>query len=106
MPWRHPISLNFSRIQIAAQVPSESGVYALSDGDCCIFLGESWNLKGRLLELANVLANIDHLTITFELCPEADRIARRDALASKLLNEPSPSLPSLPGLTLSRMAQR
>lgn len=86
MSWRDSSTVPFSRIGIVSQIPSESGVYAIYDGQCCVFVGEAWNLKARLLELASVLVEFSYLSITFELCPEAYRADRKKELTAALLN--------------------
>lgn len=99
MPWLEPTSVAFSRIGIVSRVPSESGVYAISDGNCCIFVGETWNLKARLLELANVLTDSGTLTVTYELCSEEQRTARKQALTSELLERPESAPPEQQGFS-------
>jgi hypothetical protein len=102
MAWCGLNSISFTRIQVASQVPSDSGVYAINDGGCCIFVGESWNLRARLLELASVLSDVEHLTIAYELCPEDELADRKNAVARELLGEqPQHSVPpnSLPGIS-------
>jgi len=105
MPWRSATSLPFTHIDIVSRVPSESGVYAILTGGACIFVGESWNLKARLLELASAL-EVGHLTIAYELCPDEQRSDRKRALAAELMTEPSEDAPppQLPGLLLSTRA--
>jgi thymidine kinase len=109
MPWRDAISLPFTRIEIVSRVPSESGVYGIIDGDNCVFVGESWNLKARLLELAGVLSDVEHLKIMCEVCPDEDRSERKIALARELGSEsPEESVPLMhaPGLLYSTTANR
>ena len=106
MPWRSATSLPFTHIDIVARVPSESGVYAILTGDSCLLVGESWNLKARLLALASALVEVGHLTIAFELCPDDQRSDRKRILAAELMAEPDDSLPppQLPGLLFSTRA--
>ena len=104
MPWRDAISLPFTHVEIVSRVGSESGVYGILDGESCIFVGESWNLRARLLELASVLTDVGHLTIVYELCPDEQRCARKLALTREFIGEsPDQSLPlpTLPGILLS-----
>lgn len=84
MSWRNPQHLPFTRLDIAAALPSESGVYSVFDGEYCLMVGEAWNLKARLLELANVLSDLDELTIIYELCPETERPDRYGELMTAL----------------------
>jgi hypothetical protein len=106
MPWRSATSLPFTHVDIVSRVPSESGVYAILTGDSCLVVGESWNLKARLLELASALVEAGHLTIAYELCPDDQRSDRKRALAAELIAEPEDSLPPphLPGLLISTRA--
>jgi excinuclease UvrABC nuclease subunit len=109
MPWLEPISLPFTHIDIAARVPSESGVYGIVDGHNCVFVGEAWNLKARLLEHAAVLSDVNHLTIIYELSPDDERVARKTVLAAELTinrSEKPVPLPALPGINLSSPAER
>ena len=106
MPWRSATSLPFTHIDIVSRVPSESGVYAVLTGDSCLLVGESWNLRARLLELASALVEARHLTIAYELCPDDQRSDRKRALAAELIAEREDSLPPphLPGLLISTRA--
>ena len=100
MPWREPQIVPLSRIAIVSHVPSESGVYGIYDGESCLFIGEAWNLRARLMELVNVLQDLSELSVTYELCSDAGRLDRKEELASRLLTiTPSTSLPrELPGI--------
>lgn len=50
------------------------------DGSSCLLVGESWNLKARLLDLVNLLDRLDHLDVTYELCDEDRRTERLNQL--------------------------
>jgi hypothetical protein len=109
MPWRESKSIPFTRIDIVARVPSDSGVYGIFEGECCIFIGESWNLKARLLELANVLTEIAHLTITYELCSDDARTDRKLELTNELLADPAdrpPPVLNVSGISFSSVFNR
>lgn len=84
MPWQHSTTLPFSRIAIAASVPSESGVFGISANGQYLLLSSAWNLKARLLELISTVSESEPLTLTFELCPDAERQKRTEALAREL----------------------
>ena len=101
MPWRDPQSLPLTRIQVVSTVPSESGVYAIKDGDSCLLVGEAWNLKARLLELMNVLQDVGEFSLVSELCGEEERLARKEMLASALLTSRAPArlARELPGIS-------
>jgi hypothetical protein len=109
MSWRDSKSVSFTRLDIVAHVPSESGVYAILDGDCCMHVGDSWNLKARLLEVANVIADSGRLTVMYELCPEDQLALRRSVLSAELLRkagESEQNLNPLPGLWLRSQPPR
>ena len=108
MPWRDAIWIPFTHIEIVARVPSESGVYGILDGESCVFVGESWNLKARLLELASALTEVGHLTIVYERCPDEQRSDRKGALTSELISHPDQSIPPphSPGLVFSTTVNR
>ena len=109
MPWHEATSIPFTHIDIVAYMPSESGVYGIVEGDCCIFVGESWNLKARLLELAAALSDISHLTITYELCKDEDRIERKNTLVAELVGDRSEkpvALMGVPGISFSIPAEQ
>jgi hypothetical protein len=109
MPWRDAISVPFSRIDIVAQIPSESGVYGIIDGSCCIFVGESWNLKARLLELAAALTEVSHLTIKYELCSDDERLERKNMLVAEFLRDGTAAdvpVLAVPGISFSMPVDR
>jgi hypothetical protein len=86
MSWRAPQTVPLTRIAVVARVPSESGVYAIYDGEVCLLVGEAWNLKARLLELMNVLQDVADFHVTFDMCAEEVRVARKEELAAELLH--------------------
>lgn len=90
MPWRDPHNVPLTRIDIVAQIPSESGVYAIMDADVCLLVGEAWNLKARLLELMNVIKEVGEFRVIYELCPDEERVTRKETLAATLLRNPPP----------------
>ena len=99
MPWREPNTVPFTRIGIVSQVPPESGVFGITEGEVYLYVGESWNLRARLLELANVVTQPDGLAIVWERCPEADCAGRRSDLEQELtpeaFDEPVERLPGI-----------
>jgi hypothetical protein len=109
MPWRDAISIPFTHIDIVARVPSESGVYAILDRESCIFVGESWNLKARLLELAAAVSDVSHLTIKYELCSDEGRTERKNSLMAELVGDRSHepvALMDVPGISFSIPAEQ
>jgi hypothetical protein len=109
MPWRDPQTFPLTRIAVVARIPSESGVYAIYDGEACLVVGEAWNLKARLLELMNVLQDVGEFHVTIDLCAEEVRMARKEELAVELLQTaPSIDLPvrELPGISFRNTVPR
>lgn len=104
MPWRDSVSLPFTRIAIVAQVPSESGVYAVFHGEKCVLIGNTWNLKAHLLELITGISDSDELSIKYEVLPE-ERAAERSETLNRELKKVQQAAPSangnghLPGIT-------
>ena len=72
MPWNNSVIASFSRIGIVSEVPSSAGVYGIYNGDHCVHLGETWNLKARLLELINNVSSEDDLSVRYEVCAESE----------------------------------
>ena len=100
MPWRHPQTAEFSRLAIVATVPSEPGVYGLYESETCVFVGEAWNLKARLLEIFNLVDDRHELRIQWETCPEDQAASRRQAIETSLNMNSSTQGPPLPGIRL------
>ena len=101
MPWREPNTVPFTRIGIVSHVPPEAGVFGIIDGDVYLYLGDSWNLRGRLLELANLVSASEQLTIIWEQCPEAECMDRRVALTRELApTPPDEAMKRFPGIQL------
>jgi hypothetical protein len=85
MPWRDSKTVKLTRIDVVSQIPSDSGVYAILEADVCLLVGEAWNLKARLLEMMNVLQDVGEFQVVYELCPEAERVARKNQLGAMLI---------------------
>lgn len=102
MPWRDPRTVPFSRIGVVSSVPSDSGVFAILSGEAYVLVSDSWNLKARLLDLISVLNAPEHLSVKYELCPEAERPSRLEILQRESLApdaQPAAAAKTLPGLT-------
>lgn len=84
MPWKDARTVPFTRLGVVSQVPSNGGVFAIMDGESCLLVSESWNLKARLLELINVLSGEESLTVTWECCDDQDREMRRRQITDDL----------------------
>jgi hypothetical protein len=101
MPWREPSTVPFTRIGIVSQVPPEAGVFGIIEGEVCLYVGDTWNLRGRLLELANVVENQEGLSVVWERCPESECTDRRLTLEKELNTAPvDEPLKRLPGIHL------
>jgi len=102
-------SVSFTRLEIVSSVPSLPGVFAIMDGELCLLVAESWNLKARLLDLANVLDGQTHLSIRFETCADEDRERRKSVVTAALAPKAAgaaDSDPVLPGLSIREALQR
>jgi len=66
-------------------------VFGLFADGRCVLVGESWNLKARLLELINTLHSPETLMVKYELCTEDQRMRRREVLQKELLSATPPS---------------
>ena len=111
MPWRDARSVSFTRLGVVSQVPSDAGVFAVMDGGDCLLVSDSWNLKARLLDLINVLSGEENLTVTWEVCAEAECEERVQYLTQILMRSPqdgNSTVPSrqLPGLQLREILSR
>ncbi len=89
MPWGNPNSYHFNAVSIIASVPAQSGVYALYNANQWIYIGESEDIRARLLQHVN--GDNDCITrwappsISFELVPtQAGRVARQNQLILEL----------------------
>jgi hypothetical protein len=84
-----------------SHVPPDSGVFGIMERDVCVYIGSSWNLRGRLLELANLVAEPEGLSIIWVPCPESESAARCQALELELLTEPdNNAIERFPGIHL------
>jgi hypothetical protein len=110
MPWQSPTTISFSRLEIVAGVPSDPGVFAIMDESSCLLVGETWNLKARLLDLANLVNGQTQLRITFECCADDAREARKAELLNELIplgqDESSADSRILPGISLREHLRR
>lgn len=89
MPWSNPKCLSFTRTDIGTDVPAASGVYGLVEDDKYLFVGETWNLQQRLLDLAAVLEpRFDTVSVIYETCPENERAMRKRKLSQEFLDHP------------------
>lgn len=87
LPFQNYPARNFNAAEIRRETPASSGVYGLSNAREWIYVGETDNIQGRLLEH---LATDGFRTqgsptgFSFELCAPQDRLARQSRLVLEL----------------------
>jgi predicted GIY-YIG superfamily endonuclease len=80
----------FNDASIRMNAPAQSGVYALYRADAWVYIGESENIRKRLLEHLNGVGDNAGILaarptgFAFELWPAHQRVARQDALIAEL----------------------
>jgi len=78
----------FTAVSIQKNAPECSGVYGLSNGREWVFIGETSNIRARLMEhldeAGTTLKHRKPTGFTFEECSPADRVSRQDALVRQL----------------------
>lgn len=88
MPFENYGTRAFTAVSIDKNVPSAPGVYGLSNARAWLFVGESDNLRARLLEHlreGGTALKQQHPTgFAFELCAPTDRIGRVTRLILEL----------------------
>ena len=88
MPFADCAARSFTVVSIQKNAPESSGVYGLSNAREWLFIGESDNIRARLLEhrrkIGTVLERQNPMGFTFELCSPSERSARRKALVREL----------------------
>ena len=90
MPFEGCFARVFNIASVKQEAPACSGVYGLSNAGEWIYVGETANIQGRLMELlqeTSTLAFLGGRTPTgfsFEICHPTDRIARQDRLVHEL----------------------
>jgi hypothetical protein len=88
MPFANFPARVFTTASVHRDAPAGSGVYGLSNAREWIYIGETDNIKARLLE--HLQEKNTFLTgrlptgFTFELCPPYDRVARQNRLILEL----------------------
>lgn len=78
----------FNELSINISAPEASGVYALYRQDAWVYIGESKNIRNRLLEHLRIqgtcIAQNRPTGFQFELVQEWARVARQDELIAAL----------------------
>jgi hypothetical protein len=84
MPFNQPMPRPLQHVAIDAFAPTASGVYGLSNAREWIYIGETDNIKGALINhLRDVATPVMKLLPTgfvFEVCDRARRPSRQDRL--------------------------
>jgi hypothetical protein len=88
LPFQNQHARSFKAAEIRREAPASSGVYGLSNAWEWVHVGETDNIRGRLLEH---LEGTDSFRregaatgFSYELCPPQDRVARQSRLVLEL----------------------
>ena len=87
MPFESRFARAFTAVNIEREAPAASGVYGISNAKSWIFIDETENIRGSLMEyLANSSGSPANQPsgFSFELSPFYNRTARRDRLIAEL----------------------
>jgi excinuclease UvrABC nuclease subunit len=88
MPFINRTPYVYKPASVQIHAPSSSGVYGISNAREWIYIGETDNIKARLLEhLQNndtVLLEKNPTGFTFELCQSFNRLDRQNRLITEL----------------------
>jgi hypothetical protein len=88
MPFENQLTLAFSAMSVRKNAPPLSGVYGLSSAREWIYVGQTDNIQGELMqhlaETATARQDPHPTGFTFELCPPETRVARQDRLVREL----------------------
>lgn len=88
MPWNNKASYWFNEQSINANAPAASGVYALYDSQKWVYIGESNNIRRRLLEHYNeagtCIKRQQPSSFSFELAADGVRVSRQNGLILEL----------------------
>ena len=88
MPFANYVARSFTTASIDRNAPASSGVYGLSNAREWIYVGETENIKARLLEhlqeTNTLLRGKDPTGFSFELCASYNRVARQSRLIVEL----------------------
>ena len=88
MPFEKNAARVFTTMSVQKNAPSSSGVYGLSNAREWIYVGESDDVRTRLLEHLQEkntpLAERNPTGFSFEACSHHDRIARQNRLIREL----------------------
>lgn len=84
MPWNSPNSYRFAADAITTHAPAGSGVYGLYSAQQWIYIGESHDIRSRLLQHLRgdneCITRLNPASFVFELAPVHQLVARQIAL--------------------------
>jgi hypothetical protein len=87
VPFESRFARAFTAVNIEREAPAASGVYGISNAKSWIFIDETENIRGSLMEyLANSSGSVANQPsgFSFEVSPSYNRTARRDRLIAEL----------------------
>ncbi len=87
MPFESRFARAFTAVNIERDAPAASGVYGISNAKNWIFIEETENIRGSLMEYlasSNGPPADQPSGFSFELSPAYNRTARRDRLIAEL----------------------
>ena len=86
MPWQNNGGWTLNEASVKASAPAQSGVYALYTSQKWVYIGESQDIRNRLLEHLRDDRIMRHgpTSFSYELHPASSRVARQDALIAEL----------------------
>lgn len=89
MPWNNQNTFLYSMNSVLSSATQNSGVYGIFKPDQWIYIGESGNIKQRLIQHLNrdneCIVRHGPTAFIFELCPSSERVQRQDALILEFL---------------------
>ena len=87
MPFESRFARAFTAVNIEREAPAASGVYGISNAKSWIYIDETENIRGSLMEYlasSNGSPANQPSGFSFELSPSYSRAARRDRLIAEL----------------------
>ena len=87
MPFESRFARAFTAVNIEREAPAASGVYGISNAKSWIFIDETENIRGSLMEYLAISSESpvnQPSGFSFELSPLYNRTARRDRLIAEL----------------------
>ena len=89
VPWNNQNTFLYSMNSVLSSATQNSGVYGIFKPDQWIYIGESGNIKQRLIQHLNrdneCIVRHGPTAFIFELCLSGERVQRQDALILEFL---------------------